>query len=81
MQRVDESKATAGDEARLEVDCSGGHLCVEDYYSSSYLFSGKRKGGDAELDIDVDSWTMHHDVRGPKKDQTIETVFKKATEL
>lgn len=79
VQRVNESSTKKNGEAFFEVDCSGGHLCVEDYYSSSYVFSGERTGDDgaAGLGIKLNSWTMHHDVRGPKKDQSIETLFEK----
>lgn len=57
-----------------KVDCSGGHLCVEDYYSSSYTFHLKRMS-DRVNESDLQSWTMVHEVRGPKKDQVIETHF------
>lgn len=54
---------------------SGGHLCVEDFYSSSYTFklSQKQPGG-----ASLSSWSTMHEVRGPKKDQIIETTFTQA---
>lgn len=58
----------------IVLDGSGGHLCVEDFYSSSYSFhlNTQSKGSD------VLSWfTTTHEVRGPKKDQLIETTFSR----
>jgi len=53
---------------------SGGHLCVDDFYSSSYSFHLNPSGGP-----DVLSWfTTTHEVRGPTKDQLIETTFSRA---
>lgn len=59
---------------RLHIDCSGGHLCVDDYYSSSYTFCLGHAIGNT-VDATLQSWTMLHEVRGPKKDQIIETQF------
>lgn len=59
----------------LVLNGSGGHLCVEDFYSSSYSF---------HLDTVSSSpgalswFTTTHEVRGPKKDQLIETTFSRA---
>lgn len=60
----------------LHVDCSGGHLCVEDYYSSTYTFQLK-DFSDSTNERILQSWTMLHEVRGPKKDQVIETQFSR----
>lgn len=53
---------------------AGGHLCVEDFYSSSYTFN--MSSGSPDLARLV-SWTTTHEVRGPKKDQILETTFTK----
>ncbi|KAK5045452.1 hypothetical protein LTR84_009316 [Exophiala bonariae] len=58
----------------IVLDGSGGHLCVEDFYSSSYSFhlSAPSKGSN------ILSWfRTTHEVRGPKKDQLIETTFSR----
>lgn len=57
------------------VECSGGHLCVEDYYSSSYIFDLQNELAD---NPSLREWNMLHEVRGPKKDQVIETSFSRA---
>jgi Family of unknown function (DUF6314) len=51
---------------------SGGHLCVDDFYNTSYTFTS-----DAG-DLDIVAWESLHEVRGPKKDQLIFTKFEKA---
>ncbi|KAI1613890.1 hypothetical protein EDD37DRAFT_479973 [Exophiala viscosa] len=51
---------------------SGGHVCVHDFYSSLYTFNVTPKSPES---ITLTSWSMTHEVRGPKKDQTIETTF------
>lgn len=57
------------------VECSGGHLCVEDFYSSTYTFQLANEGLANSMSHSLESWTMHHEVRGPKKEQVIETAF------
>ena len=52
----------------------GGHLCVDDYYSSSYVFEVSATD---HTTVRLSSWSMMHEVRGPKKDQIIETTFTK----
>lgn len=59
---------------RSSVECSGGHLCVEDFYSSTYTFH-LQDGEDGQALLQ--DWDMLHEVRGPKKDQVIETHFTK----
>ncbi|EHY52117.1 hypothetical protein HRR83_003319 [Exophiala dermatitidis] len=54
---------------------NGGHLCVADFYSSSYSFSLSHKDDGTAILI---SWKASHEVRGPKKDQIIETTYTKA---
>ena len=56
----------------LVLHGSGGHLCVDDFYSSSYSFN--LSGSDISASM-LTSWTTLHEVRGPKKDQIIETTF------
>lgn len=53
------------------VEGSGGHLCIEDFYSSVYTFHLGKEGI-------LNGWDMLHEVRGPKKDQIIETAFTKS---
>lgn len=62
-----------------EVRGSGGHLCVEDFYATSYFFkltSGQMPSEDQETA--VASWETVHEVRGPKKDQILTTRFTRA---
>ncbi|KIW94521.1 uncharacterized protein Z519_04497 [Cladophialophora bantiana CBS 173.52] len=58
---------------RLVLHGTGGHLCVEDFYNSSYSFTMSRS--DPSLPLTLSSWTTVHEVLGPKKDQYIETTF------
>ncbi|KIW12341.1 hypothetical protein PV08_09618 [Exophiala spinifera] len=62
-----------GDDPKSPVvlEGSGGHLCVDDYYSSFYTFTLSSEGTATSLS----SWTMTHEVCGPKKDQVIKTAF------
>lgn len=56
-----------------EARGSGGHLCVEDFYATSYVFtlaSSQTPPGPT-----VASWETTHEVRGPKKDQVLTTRF------
>ena len=55
---------------------TGGHLCVEDFYSSSYAFTLTRSDEDSLFK--PSSWTTIHKVLGPEKDQHIETTFIRA---
>ncbi len=57
------------------VECSGGHLCVEDYYSSTYHFRLGERSNRNPGNFALVCWSMLHEVRGPKKDQVIETDF------
>jgi len=56
------------------LHANGGHLCVDDFYSSTYafIFSGQPR------EPILGTWSMLHEVRGPKKDQIIETTFTRA---
>lgn len=56
------------------IECSGGHLCVEDYYSSTYIFHLQEESAESSS---LQEWDMVHEVRGPKKDQLIETSFSR----
>ncbi|EXJ65264.1 hypothetical protein A1O7_01605 [Cladophialophora yegresii CBS 114405] len=60
-------------DGRLVLHGTGGHLCVEDFYSSSYTFTLSRPSEDSTFKLA--SWTTVHEVLGPKKDQHIETTF------
>jgi len=63
------------DKSSIVVECNGGHLCVEDYYSSTYTFQLVKTPTTMSDDLALASWTMLHEVRGPKKDQIVETKF------
>ncbi|KAK4945283.1 hypothetical protein LTR10_015442 [Elasticomyces elasticus] len=58
----------------IALQGAGGHVCVDDFYSSFYVFNLSPKAPDS---VSLVSWSMTHEVRGPKKDQTIETTFTK----
>lgn len=68
---------TMNDGIREEVvemaELSGGHVCVEDFYASTYSFT--------LTEGQVRGWNVIHEVQGPKKDQTIETTFAKPQEV
>jgi hypothetical protein len=64
---------TSGSDSKLVLHGTGGHLCVEDFYSSSYAFTLTRPSEDSPFKLA--SWTTVHEVLGPKKDQHIETTF------
>ncbi|OQV01123.1 hypothetical protein CLAIMM_06530 [Cladophialophora immunda] len=68
-----DNAADSQSELRLVLNGTGGHLCVEDFYNSSYSFTLKRS--DANSPFSLFSWTTLHEVLGPKKDQHIETTF------
>lgn len=55
----------------VQIHGSGGHLCVDDFYSTSYTFILNPNGSR------VSAWESLHEVRGPKKDQLIFTKFTK----
>lgn len=57
----------------MTIHGAGGHLCVEDFYSSSYQFHLDQNDTDATPTLA--SFNTTHEVRGPKKDQLIETSF------
>jgi hypothetical protein len=54
-----------------QIHGSGGHLCINDFYSTSYTFIFN------PIDFRVSAWESLHEVRGPKKDQLIFTKFTK----
>ena len=66
---------TSTDTMTMTIHGAGGHLCVEDFYSSSYEFHLNQNETDATPRLA--SFTTTHEVRGPKKDQLIETSFKR----
>jgi hypothetical protein len=68
---LDDNDGSDSDRA-IVLRGQGGHLCVDDYYSSSYVFE---MSGIDPTTVRLSSWSMMHEVRGPKKDQIIETTF------
>ena len=66
------------DKRVVHVECSGGHLCVEDFYSSNYTFALHDQSGHQKDELLLSSWDMLHEVRGPKKDQVIQTTFTRS---
>lgn len=58
----------SGQEATL-LRATGSHLCIKDMYDSSYVFHVR------DADFKLVEWEMRHVVKGPKKDQVIETWF------
>ena len=57
------------------VHGNGGHLCIDDFYSTSYTFQLRMESQDAQPV--VESWETVHEVRGPKKDQNLTTWFSR----
>jgi hypothetical protein len=51
----------------------GSHLCVEDQYETEYVFMFVDRENEAQLSLA--KWQTVHTVKGPKKDQRIETMF------
>ncbi|RMZ80633.1 hypothetical protein DV738_g2618, partial [Chaetothyriales sp. CBS 135597] len=75
---VDPSKTVKPDQGPvLAIEGSGGHLCVDDFYHSTYTFylSGS---GDKQVGPLFSSFQTVHEVRGPRKDQLITTQFTRA---
>lgn len=64
------------DTGRGEARGTGGHLCVDDFYSTAYAFQIPRDSiADQHNRPAVASWETVHEVQGPKKDQTLTTRF------
>ena len=61
------------------LDFTGGHLCVEDFYSSQYSFHFEQSASGLSYSAEptLERWEMIHKVRGPKKDQLISTRFER----
>lgn len=59
-------------EQQVLVHGQGGHLCIDDFYSTEYVFI-VGEGHDAK----VKHWKTVHEVRGPKKDQVLTTRFQR----
>lgn len=53
------------------IRAHGSHLCVDDQYETDYVFMFAKHGSGAKLS----EWQTVHTVKGPKKDQRIETTF------
>lgn len=77
MQTTD-LEAEYKSQSTCNLEGEGGHLCEEDFYSSSYTFHLSKIDGDGTSSVDssrLTSWKMLHEVRGPQKDQAIATEF------
>lgn len=59
---------------QIVLDGSGGHLCIDDFYSSSYSFHLNTPSRNPNL---LSWFATTHEVRGPKKDQLIKTTFSR----
>jgi hypothetical protein len=55
------------------IRAHGSHLCVEDQYETHYVFRFTDQGDAAEPSLA--QWQTIHTVKGPNKDQRIETTF------
>lgn len=55
------------------VRAHGSHLCVEDQYETDYVFTFAEHHNGSKLSLA--EWQTVHTVKGPKKDQRIETTF------
>lgn len=64
------------DDTKRQARGTGGHLCIDDFYSTSYAFQMAPGSDDAQLI--VESWDTVHEVQGPKKDQILTTRFSRA---
>jgi hypothetical protein len=58
------------------IRAHGSHLCVEDQYETEYVFTFTEHRDGAK--ISLAEWQTVHTVKGPKKDQRIETTFTPA---
>ena len=66
------------DPALIELGGNGGHLCIDDFYSTTYTFrmdSGHHTATSEERFHKLHSFSTVHEVRGPRKDQVISTSF------
>ena len=57
----------------------GSHLCIKDMYDTEYWFHLQDQDGESTTlsSPTLNGWRMRHVVKGPKKDQIIETTFTK----
>jgi hypothetical protein len=58
------------------IRAHGSHLCVKDQYETEYVFTDAEHDDGAK--ISLVEWQTVHTVKGPKKDQRIETTFTRA---
>jgi hypothetical protein len=58
------------------IRAHGSHLCVEDQYETEYVFTFTEH--DDRAKISLVEWQTVHTVKGPKKEQRIETTFTRA---
>lgn len=61
------------------LHAKGSHLCVKDMYDTEYWFHLQNQDGKSTTlsSPTLNRWRMRHVVKGPKKDQIIETTFTK----
>lgn len=67
-----------GDSTLVELEGNGGHLCIDDFYSSSYSFRlapNPHTATSEDCSHDLHSFMTMHEVRGPRKNQVITTTF------
>ena len=67
-----------GASASIELGGNGGHLCIDDFYSSTYSFrlaARHHTAASEECAHELHSFSTVHEVRGPRKDQVISTSF------
>lgn len=58
------------------VRAHGSHLCVKDQYETDYAFTfGLADNEETESDLSLQQWQTVHTVKGPAKDQRIQTSF------
>lgn len=57
------------------IRAHGSHLCVQDQYETDYTFMFMRHEDGAKFSLE--EWQTVHTVKGPKKDQRIETTFSR----
>lgn len=57
----------------ISIQAHGSHLCVEDQYETEYRFTFTDHKDERKLSLA--QWQTVHIVKGPNKDQMIETTF------
>ena len=78
---IDMSRTSKSDHGSLQgLEGNGGHLCVEDFYSSSYTFYLSENAEHQSHAPLFSAFQSVHEVRGPQKDQVITTQFARSRE-